>query len=87
MDKELKPCPFCGGKAEYFEERIYFVPFRNLPWKGVRCTRCGGLYLSTDIKTCPNDMRDAWNRRTVSVECNQFGNNAKFIAHVENLHL
>lgn len=60
---KLKPCPFCGGEAELFEERIYFVPFRNLPWKGVRCIRCGGRYISTDINTRPNDMRDAWNRR------------------------
>ena len=60
---ELKPCPFCGGEAEYFEERIFCVPLRNVPWKGVRCTKCGGAYISADIHTCLNDMRDAWNRR------------------------
>lgn len=63
MDKELKPCPFCGGKAEYFEERIYFVPFRNVPWKGVRCTNCGCVIIDTDKNKCPNDVMNIWNRR------------------------
>lgn len=58
----LKPCPFCGAEAEYFEERIYYVPFRNLPWKGVKCTNCGGAYIDTDINKCPNDVKDAWNK-------------------------
>lgn len=87
MNVELKPCPFCGGEAEYFEERIYCVPFRNLPWKGVRCTRCGGCYISTDIHTCAKDMHDAWNKRSFGMTVNQYGNNSKCIGYVENLKL
>lgn len=41
MDLSLKPCPFCGGDAEYIEERIYRIPFNNLPWRGVKCRNCG----------------------------------------------
>lgn len=81
----LKPCPFCGGEAEYFEERIYYVPFRNLPWKGVKCTNCGGAYIDTDINKCPNDVKNAWNKRSFGMTVNQYGGNCKCFGHVENL--
>lgn len=59
---ELKPCPFCGGEAEYFEERIYIM--NNAFLMGVKCKDCGGAYMDADKKKCPNDMFRAWNRRT-----------------------
>lgn len=60
--EELKPCPFCGStEAEYFCERISVM--NNAFMHGVMCHNCGGAYISSDIKTCPNDMYKAWNRR------------------------
>ena len=62
--EELKPCPFCGGEAEYFSERIYSIPLRNVSWDGIKCTKCGAAYINTDKTKCPNDIYKAWNRRT-----------------------
>lgn len=62
-ENKMKPCPFCGGEAEYFEERIFVSPLRNVSWKGVKCKRCGGSYIDANPNTCPNDMIKAWNRR------------------------
>lgn len=63
--EELKPCPFCGGKAEFRH-----VSGIRHPWSGVQanalavtinCTRCGA--------TLPSSMSQervtaAWNRRS-----------------------
>ena len=55
---ELKPCPFCGGKAKY----IY-----QMPYNAVKCTKCKlfgktivDSYEQQDGKT---EAVEAWNRR------------------------
>ena len=66
---ELKPCPFCGGKAEYKRAVIK----TNGLWRdavNVRCTNCDSrtgrvLY---DARKHPNgeeylEVAKAWNRR------------------------
>lgn len=59
---ELKPCPFCGGEADLFEEN-----FGKTVW--VQCTECG---LSTsrydkdaivDNKNGEEWATSRWNRR------------------------
>ena len=55
---ELKPCPFCGGKAFelHDDDEFYYV-------------RCFGCNASTDIYSQhiknPEDPKEAWNRRTL----------------------
>ena len=61
----LKPCPFCGGKAEmhhwrcsYFGEEIY--PFE------VRCKTCHtrvGSFSGDQISLTEKKAADLWNRR------------------------
>ena len=80
---ELKPCPFCGGSAEYFDERVRIMG--NAFLMGVKCKVCGGAYMTSDKSLCPNDVYKAWNARIPEVTVNQFGGNAKFIGRVENL--
>ena len=58
---DLKPCPFCGGEAEYFDERI--IIFNNAFLMGIKCAQCGGAILDNDKSHCPNDVFRAWNRR------------------------
>lgn len=53
MDIKLKPCPFCGGEAEYHGEC-------NMVW--VRCTNCHAerIYKFDE----PEEAAEDWNRRT-----------------------
>jgi hypothetical protein len=60
---ELKPCPFCGGKAEY----IY-----SMPCNGVMCTKCG-VWSKTIIDTYEQQdgkakVIEAWNNRCEDAE-------------------
>ena len=61
MNKELKPCPFCGGEAVlrtsvFFKHDAY-----------VRCKKCGAKSMSYPSASA-EDARlrtiEAWNRRT-----------------------
>ena len=58
MKENIKPCPFCGGKAEIeYEENDFAV---KDDWVKVQCTECGGnsgWYLSEE------QAINAWNKR------------------------
>lgn len=61
-NEELKPCPFCGGKAELYESEAYNLKTENME-NGIRwfvmCGRCTAL-------TCAalkGKAIEAWNRR------------------------
>lgn len=70
MIEELKPCPFCGGKAE--------IAFSGDPWKGgyivARCKTCRAAAGSQYYRGEPIEIdleetigaeyaAEAWNRR------------------------
>lgn len=52
MTEKLKPCPFCGGKAEFDEtrEQEHFV----------FCKDCGGMTVPFDTQ---QEAAEAWNFR------------------------
>lgn len=56
MTEKLKPCPFCGGKAEACQTYDGFF------WK-VMCCGCGNCTLKYVNK---EQAIDTWNRRTES---------------------
>ena len=67
MSDELRPCPFCGGEAEYRH-----VGGIRHPWSDVQlgalaitvnCTRCGATIPSGTVQST---VADAWNRRSVT---------------------
>lgn len=68
MPNELKPCPFCGGKAdtyEYEEEQVIYDPLGCVDKKiytlyDVECPECG--YCIVD-KVSEQEAIEAWNMR------------------------
>lgn len=59
MMDELRPCPFCGGKAKETHYSEWGEP-GNLMWR-IKCSSCHAQMAGTH-----HDMnRAAWNRRTV----------------------
>jgi hypothetical protein len=60
-EEELKPCPFCGGKAKFYEKPVgkYIVV----------CTECGacnvkkGEWDGFSFYTSIPDAKKAWNQR------------------------
>jgi endogenous inhibitor of DNA gyrase (YacG/DUF329 family) len=63
-DKELKPCPFCGGKVKLDEDGFYMFC----------CDNCGaGVAFAKETEDGAEDMNKeesihAWNRRENSHE-------------------
>ena len=55
---ELKPCPFCGGKANCYD--FAWMVESNKDWT-VECTNCGAIIPPYGIK---EESIEAWNRRT-----------------------
>ena len=53
VSDELKPCPFCGGEAEFLEDE-FFCHY------SVACTECGA---GTDAYGVERDAIEAWNGR------------------------
>lgn len=59
MDKDLKLCPFCGGKAELHHTNGEMLCY-------VKCTICGAEtgIVKAALEYCANDKAiEAWNRR------------------------
>ena len=54
---ELKPCPFCGGKADFEEIERYYG---DISWT-VMCTQCGARIGVHSVDK--NDVAEEWNRR------------------------
>ena len=61
MKEELKPCPFCGGKAQI----VYHEVFIDLC--AIKCTNeeCAYLFSTdyVDADTWENDLIDFWNTK------------------------
>ena len=52
-DKELKPCPFCGGEADFIGETAI-----------IKCKQCGGAFIVTNPLISKLEASQAWNRRS-----------------------
>lgn len=69
--KELKPCPFCGGKAKLLMKKDNFRDY----FISARCEKCGarigGHYPNLKLEdeavlniiNCADDAINDWNRR------------------------
>ncbi|MDE6156285.1 MAG: Lar family restriction alleviation protein [Eubacterium sp.] len=64
---ELKPCPFCGGEAEYIERGNEYMGLKETE---IRCKTCGTKQLHKwyklkfDFDFVRNSTVKHWNRRT-----------------------
>ena len=58
-ETELKPCPFCGGKAKY----VYAMPYN-----AVKCKKCGAwgntIIDSYEQQDGKAEAIKVWNRRS-----------------------
>ena len=55
---ELKPCPFCGGKAR---EKVYITgTWMKRKWFYVECSVCSAKVSLSSVK---EEAYEAWNRR------------------------
>ena len=65
---DLKPCPFCGGKAIY---GICETSEKKFPFAGfVKCIHCGvktPKQYNIDEQSAKEDAIKLWNRRTSDV--------------------
>ena len=57
MNNDLKPCPFCGGKA--FFDKIYFVNWEYC----IACTDCDSIFTLAYKNPDKGDLAETWNRR------------------------
>lgn len=60
MSEELKPCPFCGGKAELYEDHYQYTD--HSAW--IRCTNC---FIHTQTLFGKNEVIQQWNTRVEKV--------------------
>ena len=61
---ELKPCPFCGGKAELTHERDSFLNFAI--YSAIMCSKCGvksPRFQQKCATASDEEAAKAWNRR------------------------
>lgn len=58
MNEELKPCPFCGGKAKYLDSSNEYEDYHEVCCKDKTCT-----YSLTERGT-KEAAYAAWNTRT-----------------------
>lgn len=64
MSIELKPCPFCGGKAEKFAQEMQGIRVIAITCKS--CGAAGPMYRTKNprVKDDENPAIAGWNRRT-----------------------
>lgn len=69
--RELKPCPFCGGKA-----RIEDISTEDEKYYMMQCTNdeCGASACFGDHSTSKSKAIAAWNRRAGAIVVNNYGN-------------
>lgn len=61
MTNELKPCPFCGGKAELCEHKFRSDTTKSSSLYGIKCKRC--IAQSFQFYLSEAEAIDGWNRR------------------------
>ena len=67
-DIELKPCPFCGGKAKLKEDTQCWGHGMFIKEYFVKCIQCGGKSRTSAVYDISEDVAkataiDAWNTR------------------------
>ena len=73
MTEELKPCPFCGGKAMYATYKKF---------KYIRCRNCNSV---SDFYKTIKESENAWNKRPSPWHTGTPTENGWYLVATENL--
>lgn len=66
-ENELKPCPFCGGKAKQIETYKYVGLGKSIPQYYIRCDNSDcNLYVATCNRDTKEEATEEWNRRVTT---------------------
>jgi len=67
MANNLKPCPCCGGEAEYDPQPKLMSDkaYKNYGYYSIHCSKC---FLQTDLCLTPEEAEVAWNKRVSDEE-------------------
>lgn len=77
QDEALKPCPFCGGKAEV-------IHIGNGPNEGGSCVSCSNCLASSNLEFgFKENFRNNWNRRADLAHPSQAGDER--VARLESI--
>lgn len=60
-EKELLPCPFCGGKVELFPSLQFYPSY----W----VIFCPGCCTQTELFDDPDELTDYWNKAVTDLNC------------------
>lgn len=63
-NEKLKPCPFCGGRAE-----ICYDEYITIPLYGVICTACRAKVPDFNYFMKESDAVESWNHCATIIRC------------------
>ena len=72
MNDYLKPCPFCGGKAEFkssikvepiLDANGAYIDADTFYWEQTGCPKCDIWFTNLDDDEKEEITKDRWNRR------------------------
>lgn len=84
MSEELKPCPFCGGEAEFDWGSVVDLGSKSHQYGDVSCKDCEACFSveSVDDNMSDEDLISLWNTRTLTPKQQHADDMYKMLAYL-----